>query len=469
MHCQDENNNVALDENVIKKFEDGKDDKSLFMALKGLMEGNGENDLASVNLHLDVSGDMIHQVHKTERFLRPLLDIVSENNVPKKEIKVLELNLSKAIMAEQVDQHLALAAIYPIDVDYTLAVEAIDKVPDEYKNKSFKLIEWNPKKQLFPNDLLSINLIVLRDSHQLWTLDVRQQLQEMNDSLIANGFLLSVFRCKLTEPEATLNRLIGNEIEDKELDLRIKEFSESAKVIGFSLVGTKTDSIGYTAMLFRKTALKTNKKLIQSIHIGNKYEQWFEMLKNKMIQFKELDDNDPTRLWLIANDSISGLIGLVNSLRVEPGGDRIRCILDYDKLLQVPLNSTKNPMIEQILANDLAINVIKGGKLGTFRHLTLPKDYDKTLANDYFLNLGQTKDLSSLQWFSSKNLFLNKKTFDINNKEVRMTRCKVYTSGLNFKDVMFATGKSTEDLIEEKLRPSFINRKVNIWSRNHVQ
>ncbi|CAG2118655.1 unnamed protein product, partial [Medioppia subpectinata] len=40
----------------------------------------------------------------------------------------------------------------------------------------------------------------------------------------------------------------------------------------------------------------------------------------------------------------------------------------------------------EILANDLFANIIKGGKVGTYRHLKLPKDYDKCLSNDYYLN-----------------------------------------------------------------------------------
>jgi hypothetical protein len=66
----------------------------------------------------DVTKDLINQISKNERLIRPLLDIVSENSVPKKEIKVLEINLSNAIMATEVDNYLASAAIYPIAVDY---------------------------------------------------------------------------------------------------------------------------------------------------------------------------------------------------------------------------------------------------------------------------------------------------------------------------------------------------------------
>jgi hypothetical protein len=54
-----------------------------------------------------LSRDIVNQVSKNERFIRPLLDIVSENNVPKKEIKVMEINLSNDIMALEADHYLA--------------------------------------------------------------------------------------------------------------------------------------------------------------------------------------------------------------------------------------------------------------------------------------------------------------------------------------------------------------------------
>ena len=89
----------------------------------------------------DVSGDVISQVSKNERLIRSLLDIISENNVPKKEIKVFEINLTNALIADEVDNHFASAAIYPIDVDYNITVKSVDNVHDELKKKSFKITQ----------------------------------------------------------------------------------------------------------------------------------------------------------------------------------------------------------------------------------------------------------------------------------------------------------------------------------------
>ena len=94
---------------------------------------------------LNLNLDLINQFSKNEHLIRSLLDIVSENNVPKKDIKVLEINLTNGLMAKEVDNHLASAAIYPIDVNYTIAVKPNEEIPDDLKDRSFKLNEWNTK------------------------------------------------------------------------------------------------------------------------------------------------------------------------------------------------------------------------------------------------------------------------------------------------------------------------------------
>ena len=66
--------------------------------------------ILKISPNYDLSKDMINQVSKNEHLIRSLLDIVSENNVPKKEIKVLEINLTSGLLAKEVDNHLASAA-----------------------------------------------------------------------------------------------------------------------------------------------------------------------------------------------------------------------------------------------------------------------------------------------------------------------------------------------------------------------
>jgi fatty acid synthase len=394
----------------------------------------------------DLSRDIINQVSKNERFIRPLLDIVSENNVPKKEIKVLEINLSNAIMALETDHYLASNQIYSIDVDYTIAHNSIENLHKDYKNNSFKLIEWDHKKESFPSGISAMDLIIYRDCRDLWDMKIEEFLKEIYDKIQAKGFLLSIFRSKYTEPELALNQIFdikNYSINDYNLVKRVNGFINAAQKIGFNVVCRKTDSIGSIAILFRKVlpidSIKAEDNVI--IEIDENYDEWLGALKDKV---KEMSDNKDIHnkysyIWLIGNDSsINGIIGLTNCLRQEPGGERIRCIFDYDKQMK-KLDFTSKPFSD-ILTNDLAINVIRDGKLGTYRHLRVPKNHDKIESNDYYLNVGPNGDLSSLQWFDSKNFPKNDIFINVDNRKIPQIRCNIYSTGLNFRDVLMATG-----------------------------
>ncbi len=396
----------------------------------------------------DLSKDIINQVSKNERFIRPLLDIVSENNVPKKEIKVLEINLSNAIMALETDYYLASNQIYPIDVDYTIAHNSIENLHKDYKNKSFKLIEWDNKKDSFPTGVTKVDLIIYRDSKDLWGMKLNDYLKEVYDKLENKGFLLSIFRYKFTEPEMALNHIIdnnnNNSVNNSNSEKRINDFKNAIQNIGFNLICRKSDSIGSIALLFRKViqieSIKNDNNMI--IEVNENYDKWLYVLKEKVKENNENKEinNEMKNIWLIANDSsINGIIGLTNCLRQEPGGERIRCIFDYDKQMKFPVDFSSKPFSD-ILMSDLAINVIRDGKLGTYRHLRIPKNHDKIESNDYYLNIGPNGDLSSLQWFDSKNIAFNESFINVDNRIIPQIRCNIYSTGLNFRDVLLASG-----------------------------
>ncbi|CAG2166260.1 unnamed protein product, partial [Oppiella nova] len=265
--------------------------------------------------------------------------------------------------------------------------------------------------------------------------------QDLYDSIQSNGFLLTVFRYKFTEPEIALNSLNRKSfLNNNELKLRLEKFVTIAKSVGFRLICKKCDKIG---------------------------TQWFGVLQERVIEAKEAD-NQTDNVWLIANDSsINGIIGLMNCLRLEPGGGNWRYIFNYD--------STGSPMdidfnvspYSDILANDLVANinnrhtvpilshflhirrkptllvanVVKEGKVGTYRHLRLPTDYDKCLSNDYHLNSSKMGDLGGIKWYDSRNIHRVNEIWGINNQKLSMARVEIYYSGITFKDIMLATGR----------------------------
>jgi fatty acid synthase len=278
-------------------------------------------------------------------------------------------------------------------------------------------------------------------------LEINNFLKETYDKIQAKGFLLSVFRFKYTEPELALNHIFdikNYSIKGYNLLTRVNDFINAAQKVGFNVVCRKTDSIGSIAILFHKKiavdSISVEDNVI--IEIDENYDKWLDVLKNKVkenIEIKEIH-NKESNIWLIGSDSsINGIIGLTNSLRQEPGGEGIRCLFDYDKQIKFPPDFSSKPFCD-ILTNDLAINVIRDGKLGTYRHLTLTKNHDKIESNDYYLNVGPNGDLSSLQWFDSKNFPKNKNFINIDNRIIPQIRCNIYSTGLNFRDVLMATG-----------------------------
>ena len=465
------NSEQKISEKLMNKYLNDIKEEHVLLKILHQLQNNYSDENQNINItetlaqlmsqpEYDLSRDVINKVSRNEHLIRSLLDIVSESYVPKKEIKVLEINTTRGLMSSDIDSQLASSAIYPIDVNYTIAVKSIDDVPDNLKNKAFKMVEWKTEETVFPPDITSFELIVYKDSTDLWQLDTEQQLQETYDSLGNKGYLLSVFRYQLTEPELALNQMNGKKnLKNADLEQRISDYLRTAQSVGFSLIGRKSDSIGSMALLMRKILIKPTKPEKDCIvEIKSDSMDWFESLKEKLIEVKENDEKE-TNVWLIANDSPkNGMMGFINCLRLEPGGECVRCLFDCDQMTKMPINFN-DKLFKELLNNDLPINVLRNGKLGTFRHLSLPASYDKRESDEYFLNLGPTRDLAALNWYDMKNLEPPQTVYSVSSLQTKQVKCNIYSAGMNFRDVMLATGINNYSS-GQNLRHCLSNAKV---------
>ena len=387
----------------------------------------------------EMSGDVVNKVSKNERLIRTLIDIVSENNATKKEYKIIEINFTKDVLGVEVETYLQTSQILPTNVDYKLFVKSLDIVNEEIKEKAK---QWNVNDV---TQLTKSDLIIYRDSHDVWHLNTDNLIKIFNEAIDENGFLILVVKYRLTEPEEAIYSLNDNKITNSELEKRLQTLFELIIRSGLRLIARKYDSLSTMAMMFRKVSednrIPLNSEIIEVK--SERDEKWFEAIRQCLQKSKDALDagEKPRPVWLIANDTnINGIIGLINCLRIEPGGQCLRCLFDMDSNIKLPIDWTVNPFSD-IIINNLVINVMKSKKLGTFRHLKLPKDYDQTVSNDYYLNQGSNKDLSGLTWFDLNKLTPNNRPHDWLGNCIRQVHVKVYTSGLIFKDVMFATGK----------------------------
>ena len=109
----------------------------------------------------DLEKDLLNNVSKNERLIRALTDIVSENNVPKKELKVTEINLSSDLFVNEVEQNMWGFMLTPIVVDYQLIVRSTEEVSDNLREKT---TVWDTKEDL---NIKGSDLIIFRDNPQI--------------------------------------------------------------------------------------------------------------------------------------------------------------------------------------------------------------------------------------------------------------------------------------------------------------
>lgn len=182
-------------------------------------------------------------------------------------------------------------------------------------------------------------------------------------------------------------------------------------------------------VLLRKRELK---KLRTVIDISDNTEN-FEWLARLQKSVKGEEDI----LLVSQSNETSGIMGLVNCIRREPGGDKVKALFVCDKA--APPFSFSDKFYSEQLEKGLAYNVFKEGEWGTYRHLLLPEVSFVDAEHMYAVTLN-TGDLSNLKWIEG-----SLKNTDVSLPEE--TRIRIGYAALNFRDVMTASGKISVDVI----------------------
>jgi fatty acid synthase, animal type len=98
-------------------------------------------------------------------------------------------------------------------------------------------------------------------------------------------------------------------------------------------------------------------------------------------------------------EDTNGIIGLVNCVKQEPGGNSVRSVFIQDPT--APKFSLTAPFYAAQLKKDLLSNVLKSnGVWGSMRHLELENQHDKPSLHveHAYINALTRGDLSSLKW-----------------------------------------------------------------------
>ncbi|XP_075224694.1 fatty acid synthase-like [Lycorma delicatula] len=174
------------------------------------------------------------------------------------------------------------------------------------------------------------------------------------------------------------------------------------------------------------------------INVTEKNFNWVEDIKAAL---KQSESEGKKFVLVCQGEETFGMLGLINCLKQEPGGNNIRAVFIQDA--KAATFSVVSPQYAAQLKKDLVINVLKGGVWGSFRHLRLTNPTDKASlqVEHAYLNALTRGDLASLRWIEGPLTFYKPENHP--NKEL----CTVYYAPLNFRDIMLASGKLPPDAL----------------------
>ena len=255
--------------------------------------------------------------------LKPCFDIVVENTSGKK-TKIVEIctpNCSERIHEEARSNTMLRSSYHCATTD----VETFNQSHQD--NDSLEAVAWAIGHKV-PDQLKNANLVIANSTIRK-QINVNDALSDIKEMLSEDGFVLLHEVTKNFHIAAPLDGLYSRSVPDF-VDLKnrtcgsycdaetwIKIFQEE----GFELIYKVSDNLLSTLFLFRKRVTNAVEKQTVIDITCNRCD-WVEEVKNKIASISTKGKGE--HLWLRSDNKLSGIIGLMNCLRQEPGGDRLR-------------------------------------------------------------------------------------------------------------------------------------------------
>ncbi|KAJ8035684.1 Fatty acid synthase [Holothuria leucospilota] len=379
-----------------------------------------------------VHDKLLSHLLKSHTF-KNLLDVVWENSTTRK-VKVVEIGARFGGLFNFI---VPCMMSHPLlDLDFTATDTNVEKLSNVFENQ----LEMHKVKTDFLDinrenidHLEAKNLVVVRGLAQQ-SKNIRQTLQSIHSVLIDGGFLLLYEITSNFDTLLDFHEIMRGISSNASCDMTSRsylacaEWEEVIQETGYELIQQISDGALSTLFLCRKRKQDATESNAIIISVSGKDFNWVEDVKNELIYIQGQDNS--SRIWLISeNNNQNGIVGLVNCLRQEDGGDKIRCLFNtsHDSDSSTPL--TELPQMQQLMKADLVMNIFKNGCWGSYRHQFLKEEEFFTTPQNAYVDVLTPGDFSSLQWIHSPD--------DPKSGE----KCTVHYSSLNFRDVMLASGK----------------------------
>ncbi|XP_063931279.1 fatty acid synthase [Zophobas morio] len=274
------------------------------------------------------------------------------------------------------------------------------------------------------------------DNSSLETSGIKHVQKDINSSTIDQNVHLVVLVDVLTHGRITLLESAASSLKEGGFILleEPKGAIDSTKLVssGLVIVSTQVTPTKIYVLLRKPAEIPINAIVIK---VTENDFAWVERLKDAM----KKSETDGNKIYLyVQSEELTGLVGMVNCLKQEPGGAGIRAVFIQD--VNAPAFSLNQ--YSQQLRKDLVHNVLKKKVWGSFRHILLDHDSDsgKLQVEHAYINTLIRGDLSSLRWIEGPLTYYK-------GSDASTELCHVYYAPLNFRDIMLATGKLPPDAL----------------------
>ena len=260
----------------------------------------------------------------TDRMLKTCLDVVLENCGSTK-LKVVEYGAADSRVYQSAIAQLETQPL--IQIDYTV-VDGNSKNVDTDHLESFnvKPVEWklgeSPSGHLGNTDVTIACNVLHKEA------DLVMAISSLMALVKDGGFLL------VQEP--TTNFIVplmldalANEFSISDADRRTcgpfcdaSTWMNLLKSAGLEVIAQKSDGLINTLFLCRKCTTNVSTQQQTTIDVSSTNFEWVEEVKTGLVSV----DDRPVghNVWLKSERSCNGIIGMVNCLRLEHGGDKVR-------------------------------------------------------------------------------------------------------------------------------------------------
>ncbi|GFW33756.1 fatty acid synthase [Trichonephila clavipes] len=299
-------------------LESQNDNHILLKSLCAIMDTIRVRDLAQqVEKHMNSyllqrDADVLSETLLQENPFRGVLDVVLECIAAKK-LKVAEISNSKLPLCAKINEVLQTIGL---SINYSIAHSNLDLLDQRcLPSKNINVFSWDSGNPLSFKDIDLFVMKYLNCSKE----EHERILRNASATIKDGGFFIILQKTHLVPAEMFFST-VGNEIVPvfSQLDLE-----QTFKELKLRVICKKSDSLTSTLYLLRKLPVVSYEDSIIQV-VEGKYEKWVPELKEKIIEVGS-QPMYPKRIWLVSEGiNCSGIIGLVNCLRLEPGGSSIR-------------------------------------------------------------------------------------------------------------------------------------------------